>query len=98
MLSARDLLRLPVFTKGGVHVGRVVGFEFEAESQTIVRYEVRQSLLGPPLLIHREQVVTIDNERMVVLDLAVPAPARTELAVQKSVPESAAPLTSQRTE
>lgn len=95
MLAARSLLRLPVFTKSGARIGRVSGFEFETETQTIVRYEVRRFVLGTSLLVHRGQVVSIDASRMVVDDLVVPEALRTKLAIRKSVPESAAPLTSQ---
>lgn len=64
-------MRLPVYTASGVRLGRVSGFEFEAESQTIVRYVVRRSFFGSTLLIHRNQVISFDANQLTVEDLVV---------------------------
>ncbi len=94
LLATRQLFKLSVYTRSGVLVGKLVGFEFEAESQTVLRYEVRRSLFGPPLLIHRDQVISITNEKMIVADAAVPAESRSSLAVRGSAPESTTPIQS----
>lgn len=87
LLRARELFNLAVVTQSGVHLGRLAGFEFEVESQTILRYEVRRSLFGPPFLISRAQVISINVERMVVEDAAVPVRERTRFAVGKPATE-----------
>ena len=73
LLDDKALLKLPVYTKSGANLGKLVGFEFEAESQVIIRWRVRPKgisarLVGGPLLIAREQVLSITAERMTVDD------------------------------
>ncbi|HTK60516.1 MAG TPA: hypothetical protein VL283_04945 [Candidatus Baltobacteraceae bacterium] len=72
-LDDKTLLRLPVETKSGTRLGRVVGFEFDAETHAILRYRVRPkglaaAMLKRPLLVAREQVLSIDAEKMIVDD------------------------------
>lgn len=73
VLDDKILLKLPVETKSGAPLGRVAGFEFDAEGQAILRYRVRPrglaaGMLKKPLLVAREQVLSIDAEKMVVDD------------------------------
>lgn len=73
ILDHKTLLRLPVETKSGAALGRVAGFEFDVETHGIVRYRVRPrglaaGMLKKPLLVAREQVLSIDDEKMVVDD------------------------------
>lgn len=72
-LDDATLLKLPVETKSGAALGRVAGFEFDAESHAILRYRVRPKglaarVLKRPLLVAREQVLSVDAEKMVVDD------------------------------
>lgn len=73
MLDHKELLHLPVFTKSGVPIGKVVGFVFDEESQSIVQYEVKRHVIGKTLLIHRMQVLSIAKAKMVVEDAAIGA-------------------------
>lgn len=73
LLESAALLKLPVETKSGTRLGRVAGFDLDAENHSIIRYRVRPkglaaSMLKRPLLVAREQVVSIDAEKMVVDD------------------------------
>ena len=73
VLDHAALLKLPVQTKSGTPLGRVAGFELELDTQTIVRWQVRPKgiaarVLKKPFLIGREQVLSIDEEKMVVDD------------------------------
>jgi len=73
ILDDKTLMKLPVETKSGAVLGRVAGFEFDVESHAILRYRVRPKglaaqLLKKPLLVAREQVLSIDAEKMVVDD------------------------------
>jgi sporulation protein YlmC with PRC-barrel domain len=73
ILDDKTLLRLPVETKSGAALGRVAGFEFDVETHAIVRYRVRPrglaaGMLKKPLLVAREQVLSVDDEKMVVDD------------------------------
>lgn len=72
-LEEKKLLKLPVETKSGTALGRVLGFDVEVESQTITRWRVRPSglasrMLSQPLVIAREQVLSITEEKMIVDD------------------------------
>jgi len=73
MHDERTLLKLRVYTKSGTHLGRLTGFEYDNGSQMIMRYKVRPKgltarILKTPLLISREQVIRVEDERMVVED------------------------------
>ena len=72
-LKKQDIINLPVYTEMGQHLGRVVDFEFESNTQTIINYHVRsrdiiKELLSSDLIINREQVVSITKEKMIVED------------------------------
>lgn len=74
-IEASRLLKLPVFTKRGVRLGRVADFEIDPGMHAVLRYQVRPHglaarVLRRPFLIAREQVVSIDEEKMVVEDAA----------------------------
>lgn len=73
MLDEKSLLKLPVETRSGLRLGRVAGFEVDPASQMIVRYRVRPKglsarILKAPLLVAREQVLEMTDEKMVVED------------------------------
>ncbi len=68
-----DCINLPVYTKAGDHLGRVVGVEIEAISQQIQQYKVVGGLI-PSLnkktfLISIRQVLEINKDKMIVEDL-----------------------------
>lgn len=72
-LDEKTLLSLPVHTKSGLCVGRLVGFDFDVDQQAILRYRVRPKglaarVLKTPLLIDRSRVLSIDAEKMIVDD------------------------------
>lgn len=75
-INARDIIGLPVETRHGVLLGKVVDFEVDAENSVVLKYRVAPASLvkqlvapEPELLIAPEQVVTITAEKMVVVDL-----------------------------
>jgi len=73
VLDDKILMKLPVETKSGTALGRVAGFEFDVENHAILRYRVRPrglaaAMLKKPLLVAREQVLSITAEKMVVDD------------------------------
>lgn len=88
-----QIIDLPAFTESGERVGRVAGLIVDASVHEIVQYIIaRPRTLRAPLpkelLVGREQVVSIDADRMVVRDgtvaeaeqLAETAPATAEAA------------------
>ncbi len=78
-ISHKNLIGLPVETKSGLLLGKVRGFEIESESQNILRYIVKsRNLIGKLLteevseiIINRNQVVSLDEKKMLVDDASV---------------------------
>ncbi len=73
ILDSKTLLKLPVHAKSGALLGKVAGFDFDVETHGILRYRVQpkglaSGMLASPLLVAREQVLSIDAEKMVVDD------------------------------
>jgi len=67
------IIGLPVYTQGGIFLGYVVDFEIEPNSGEIVRYFVKtknpvKNLFRGKLVISKEQVISIDDKKMVVED------------------------------
>jgi len=71
-ISSNDLINLPVYTEGGRNLGRVISIDIDIDSNTITHYHVRTGLIKgfwhQELLIHKSQVVSINQEKMVVED------------------------------
>lgn len=78
-LSHRQILGLSVETQSGQKLGVVASFEIDTEQQVILRYIVRPALvprlLAKELIISAGQVVSLTNEKMVVVDGVVPVRA-----------------------
>lgn len=73
MHDEKSLLKLRVHTQSGLHLGRLVGFDYDDASQMILRYKVRPKglasrIVKTPLIIGREQVLRVEEDRMVVED------------------------------
>lgn len=83
-LSNTQLIGLPAITKTGELLGQVVGFEFDVDQHVIMTYWVGPGKLierifgtvrnTQPLLISTSQVISIDNEKMIVHDSALVTP------------------------
>jgi sporulation protein YlmC with PRC-barrel domain len=69
----KSLINLPVFSQSGDSLGKITGFEIDPDSQSILRYYVKphkliKALLSKQLIIHRSQVISIDEKKMIVED------------------------------
>lgn len=69
-------LKLTVTTESGAHLGRVVDITIDPDTQAVVSYHVKPSRLMPdmvaaPLIISRNQVISIDQRQMVVDDATI---------------------------
>lgn len=77
LFRSANLRGIPVVTKkSGEKLGKLAGFVIDADTHAVEQYVVSKSrllsaLLPDDLLIHRSQVVSLDDERMVVEDAAV---------------------------
>jgi len=75
-IDNKNLIGLPVETKSGLLLGKIKSFEFDSETQTIERYIVKSRNLIEKLLreelneliVGRNQVISIDETKMVVED------------------------------
>ncbi len=62
---------LPVVTGAGEKIGKLAGFVVDSDDHAVVQYVVTKSrslsaLLPKELLVHPAQVISIDDEKMVV--------------------------------
>jgi len=64
------LIKLKVQTKLGFGLGIIKNIIFDTESREILQYEVG-GLFGKKYLISRDQVISIDNKKMIVDDSVV---------------------------
>ena len=70
-LNTKNLINLPVITQNGQPLGKISDFVIEADSQQIIKYYVKsnqliKNILKGELIIHRDQVISLDNQKMVV--------------------------------
>lgn len=66
-INYKNLKLLPVETKLGFVLGHVKDVIFETEGQSVIQYEVG-NLFGKRYLISREQVLSINESKMIVED------------------------------
>ncbi len=90
-LRKGELINLPVYTQSGEHLGKVADFVFQPDGQTIIQYHIKsgtllRELLEKELLVSREQVISITNERMVVEDSVITIRDTKKEALKKAVP------------
>jgi len=75
-----NLNNLPVETRSGEGVGRVIGCDVETETSYVKNYRVKnrgiiKGLLANELVVSRDQVISISKEKMVIEDGAITEPA-----------------------
>jgi len=75
-ISAHNLLTLPVYTASGTALGRVVDAELDPEDLHVERLKVQPGgltgLLHEHFLIHRTQIIRIEEKRIIVDDTMTP--------------------------
>ena len=89
-----DLRGIPVQTKTGDKVGKLLAFVIDADHHEVTQYVVaRSSLLSKIIpdefLVHRSQVISIDADRMVINDAAVTEAAEVVRRMTEHVTEPA---------
>lgn len=75
-LQDKELRGLPVETKSGDKLGKITGFTIDPSSHRITEYSVKPhpslpKIIEQELLIGADQVLSLDNEKMVVDDLVI---------------------------
>lgn len=66
-INYKTIKKILVETKNGTKLGRIFNFILETEGQSVVQYEVG-SMIGKKYLIGCNQVISIDEKKMVVED------------------------------
>jgi len=101
IINSKDLIDLPVETKSGIFLGRVFDFEMETDSGIINKFYVKRGnlieglLKRDQLIISRNQVISIDKEKMVVEDGEVKEEAKERiLGKNKNLEETEMVVTS----
>ena len=94
ILSNKQILNLPVYTKSGDFLGRVIGFELEVDLHRIVRYYVGSSSFvknllknKPEFLISDNQVINITEEKMTVEDSTIKVLEKNKESISSKQPE-----------
>ena len=91
IVSWEKLINLPVQTKNGQDIGRLTGFDIDGGMHEIKTYRVRskgliKGLLQNELMISKEQVVSLDDERMIVYDAVLEQGARARGKIPQVAP------------
>lgn len=75
-LTASEIKKLPVYTKSGEHIGRVLDIVIDNQNHAVFNYSIARKrtlahLLPSTFLVSPLQVITLDNTKMVVEDTSV---------------------------
>ncbi|MFA6604017.1 MAG: PRC-barrel domain-containing protein [Patescibacteria group bacterium] len=97
-LRDNELRGLPVFSRDGSRIGKLKALVIDSESHTVAQYVVAKSrslsaLLPQELLVHPTQVISLDDEKMVVKDEFIAVEAAEAVALRGA--EAAVPSASQ---
>jgi uncharacterized protein YrrD len=88
-----SLHNLPVFSDTGQKLGTVDSFNFDSDDflikQIIIRPSLSVRLTASQLIITRQQIVELDNTKIVVSSTIRIAPTPKKIATKKSKPKSA---------
>lgn len=89
-LRDAEIRSLPVFTKSGQRVGKISGVFIDATAHVVTHYAVTKSrtlsrLLPAELLVQPPQVISLDQEKMVVQDAVVEAEAAARLELPEAI-------------
>jgi uncharacterized protein YrrD len=89
----KELRGIPVETRKGERIGKLAGFVVDVDEHAVVQYVVNKTrwlsaILPGELLVHPSQVISINDERMVVKDEAVTVKAAAALRVHEAASTS----------
>ena len=73
-IEAKNIINNKAVTQSGQILGRVIDFEIDTLSQSIVKYHIQGDLIGflkKPLIINADQVIEIKKNKLIVEDAVV---------------------------
>ena len=94
IIQVKKIIGLPVLTKSGERLGRVIDCLIDLDSQSIIQYLVRRGPFGRGLLIHRGQVISIDARKVIVEDAVMLGAVNKDKIIAPAVPSAAPNLMS----
>lgn len=69
LISIKNILSLPVFTKSGIKLGKVININLDIDSHSIFQYVVGRGFADKnPLLIRPSQIIAITPDQVTVDD------------------------------
>jgi sporulation protein YlmC with PRC-barrel domain len=97
LINYRQMRKIKVETQSGQFLGRLADFELETDSGTVEKYYVKSKnlingLFEDKLLINKSQIISFDEERMVVEDNVIKEKARTKELNKVEKLENAEPV------
>ncbi len=79
LIDLEQMIGIDVETKNGFILGKLDGLVLETESQTIHQYKVKQSgishIFDNEILIHKNQIISIEKNKITVDDSTIPEDA-----------------------
>lgn len=75
-LSCKKIIGLPVYTKSNQHLGRVKNLEIDSVSQAVINYIVNRGFWSEELVINRNQIISLEQDKLVVDDGVIAVPVR----------------------
>lgn len=76
ILRGNKIIGLPVYTKSNQYLGRVKNLEIDSVSQTVINYIVNRGFWSEELVINRNQIISLEQDKLVVDDGVVAVPVR----------------------
>lgn len=75
LINSEKLIGLKTETENGTYIGKIRSFDIDIETQSVRAYLIKKPPFIPgfseELAVHHKQVVSIKEEKMVVLDNVV---------------------------
>jgi uncharacterized protein YrrD len=69
LIGLKKMLRLPVVTRSGVRLGKIVDADFDAAAHAVLKYHVADGMFsGNKFLVDRAQVLDVTAEKVIVDD------------------------------
>jgi uncharacterized protein YrrD len=88
LIESEQLIGLNVETESSQNLGKVDGFVLETDGQTIFQYKVKPNgithMFAKELLVSRDQVISIQKDKMIVDDILYEQAQAQEITKTKS--------------
>ena len=88
LINEKQFKKIKVETKSGQALGRLSSFDLETNTGQIMKYYVKAQnylagLFANSLLIDKDQIISFDNEKMIVQDNVIKVDAKVDAEVKQ---------------